>query len=103
MSNTEVDGGQPERAAFQELDEAIGTLIEELSTMKARASEAESKSAELEELVQRFTGDDAEAGRMLTRLKDLESENTDLKERLDRGRDGVERLIARIKFLEEHR
>ena len=102
MSNTEVDGGQPERAAFQELDSAVGELIEELVTLKGRASEAESKSAELEELVQRFTGDDAEAGRLLTRLRDLESENTDLKARLDRGREGVDRLIARIKFLEEH-
>ena len=102
MSNTEVDGGQPERAAFQELDAAVGGLIEELATLKGRASEAESTSAELEELVQRFTGDDAEAGRLLTRLSDLEGENTDLKERLERGRAGVDRLIARIKFLEEH-
>ena len=103
MSNTEVDGGQPERAAFQELDAAVGELIEELAAMKGRTSEAEAKSAEFEELVQRFTGDDAEAGRLLTRLKDLEGENTDLKERLERGREGVDRLIARIKFLEEHR
>ena len=103
MSNTEVDGGQPERAAFQELDAAVGALIEELAAMKGRASEAEAKSVELEELVQRFTGDDAEAGRLLTRLKDLEGENTDLKERLERGREGIDRLIARIKFLEEQR
>jgi len=86
VSNTEGDGGQPERAAFQELDTAVGELIEEFATMKGRVSEAESRSAELEELVQRFTGDDAEAGRLLTRLRDLESENTDIKERLELGR-----------------
>ena len=74
----------------------------QFATMKGRASEAESKSAEFEELVKRFTGDDKEAGRLLTRLRDLESQNTDLKERLELGREGVERLIARIKFLEEH-
>ena len=102
MSNTGVDGGQIERAAFQALDTAVSDLIEALATMKGRASEAESRSAELQELVQRFTGDDAEAGRLLTRLRELEIENTDLKQRLERGREGVDRLIARIKFLEEH-
>jgi len=50
--------------------------------------------------VQRFTGDEAEAGRLLSRLKRLESENEDLRGRLDRGRAGVERMIARIRFLE---
>jgi predicted nuclease with TOPRIM domain len=55
---------------------------------------------ELSELVKRFTGDDAEAGLMLTRLKRLEDENADLRGRLDQGRAGVERMIARIRFLE---
>lgn len=103
MSNTGASGGQPERAAFQELDTAVGKLIEELTTMKGRAGVAEAQSAELQELLQRFTGDDDAAGRMLTQFSDLEAENIDLRERIERGRDGVDRLLARIKFLEEHR
>ena len=103
MSNTEDSAQQPERPAFQELDAAVGRLIEQLVDSNERATEAEAQSAELQELVKRFTGDDAEAGRLLTRLKDLESENIDLKTRLDQGREGVDRLLARIKFLEEHR
>ena len=103
MSNTEASAGQPERAAFQELDTAIGQLIDQLSSMKSRADDAEAKSAELEEIVKRFTGDEAGAGRLLTRMKDLELENIALKERLDRGRAGVDRLLARIRFLEDQR
>lgn len=103
MSNTGGNQGQPERLALQELDAAVGGLIEELAATAARASEAEAKSADLEELVKRFTGDDAEATRLLTRLKEIEAENSDLKARFELGRAGVDRLLARIKFLEEQR
>jgi len=37
----------------------------------------------------------------LTRLKNLESENQELLDRLKMGKAGVERLLARIRFLEE--
>ena len=47
--------------------------------------------------------DPAEAGRLLSRLKALESENEDLHARLEQGREGVERVLARIRFLEEQR
>jgi hypothetical protein len=57
----------------------------------------------IEVLVKRFTGDDAEAGRMLTRMKGLEDENEDLRGRLKTGRAGVDRLLAKIRFLEEQR
>ena len=103
MSNTEAKSGAPGGAGFKELDAALGRLIEELTLTRGRASEAEAKSAELEEIVKRFTGDQGEAGRLLTRLGDLEAENTDLRARLERGREGVERLLARVKFLEEQR
>jgi hypothetical protein len=38
---------------------------------------------------------------MLTRLEKLESENQDLLFRVEKGKEGVERLLARIRFLEE--
>ncbi len=45
----------------------------------------------------------ADAGDLLTRLKRLEDENFDLRERIERGREGVERLLARVRFLENQR
>ena len=36
----------------------------------------------------------------MTRIRTLEEENADLRARLERGRDGVDRMIARIRFLE---
>lgn len=95
-----ADNGGGEKAAFARLESAVGRLLERLADESRRAEAAEARSTELNQLVQRFTGDEAEAGRLLTRLKRLEMENADLRGRLDRGRTGVERMIARIRFLE---
>ena len=103
MSNTGRSRERSDRAALTELESAVGGLLDRLADVSTRAEEAEGKSEELEELVKRFTGDDAEAGRMLTRLDGLEQENQDLRGRLKRGRAGVDKLLAKIRFLEEQR
>jgi len=100
VSKPADNGGAPEQAAFAALEAAVGQALARLNDMSTRAQAAEAKGAELTELVKRFTGDEAEAGRMLTRLKRLEDENTELRRRLDEGRAGVDRMIARIRFLE---
>ncbi len=100
MSKSADNGEAPEQSAFAALEGAVAQALGRITDLTERAHAAEGRSAELSELVQRFTGDEAEAGRMLTRLKRLEDENVDLRQRLDRGRAGVERMIARIRFLE---
>jgi hypothetical protein len=57
----------------------------------------------LNALMRRFTGNPEEAGEVLTRLKNLEDENADLRQRLEQGRDGVERLLAKVRFLENQK
>ncbi len=103
MSNTGGSDELSDRAALTELESAVGGLLDRLADVSTRAEEAEGKSQELEDLVKRFTGDDAEAGRMLTRLRGLEDENQDLRGRLKKGRAGVNKLLAKIRFLEEQR
>ena len=103
MSNPEASGEQPERAAFAELEDAVDTVLERLADVTARAEESEASSAEFEELVKRFTGDEGEAGRLLSRLKHLEEENEDLHSRLQSGREGIDKVLAKIRYLEERR
>ena len=103
MSNPEGSGERPERAALQQLERAVGDALERLEGLRGRAEAAEATSGELAELLRRFIGDDAEAGRLLTRLHSLDAENADLRARLSRGREGVERMLARLRFLEEQR
>jgi hypothetical protein len=75
-------------------------MLDRLTWMNDRMSLAEEKSEELEELLRRFTGHEVEPGDMVSRLRKLEEENVDLRARLDQGREGVERLLAKIRFLE---
>jgi hypothetical protein len=103
VSNKEGNDEWSDRTALTELEGAVSGLLDRLAGVSARAEDAEGKSEELEELVKRFTGDGAEAGRMLSRLKGLEEENQDLRSRLETGRDGVDKVLAKIKFLEEQR
>ena len=100
MSNPEGNGGQPERAAFAALEHAVGQALDRLERMSRRVRAAEAKSAELGEIVRRFTGNEGEAGRILSRLQHLESENADLEGRLAEGRAGIDRLLSKIRFLE---
>ncbi|MBW2460158.1 MAG: hypothetical protein JRH11_00840 [Deltaproteobacteria bacterium] len=100
MSEPEDNGGAPEEAAFARLEGAISQLVDSLTAETERTKAAETKNTELADLVRRFTGDEAAAGQLMGRLKGLETENTDLRGRLEAGRAGVERMIARIKFLE---
>ncbi|MDX1646866.1 MAG: hypothetical protein R3304_06965 [Longimicrobiales bacterium] len=75
-------------------------LLGELRAARERADAAERKKAELAKLVERFTGNRIEAEELISRLDSIEKENEDLRSRLERGREGVERMIARIRFLE---
>ncbi len=103
MSQPGDSGGQPAHDALSALEAAIVEALEGLAVATKRAEAAEKKSAELNELMKRFTGNPAQAGEVLTRLKTLEDENTEFHGRLEQGRAGVERLMAKIRFLENQR
>jgi predicted RNase H-like nuclease (RuvC/YqgF family) len=100
VSNPEGNGGKPEREAFAALESAVGKALARIDRLGRRVEAAEAGSAELAEVVKRFTGDEAEAGRILTRLRLLEEENADLERRLAEGRAGIDRLLSKIRFLE---
>ncbi len=100
MSNPEGNGEPPEREALAALEHAVGQALDRLERMSRRVQAAEAKSAELGEVVRRFTGDEGEAGRILSRLRHLESANADLEGRLAEGRAGIDRLLSKIRFLE---
>ena len=99
MSKPAGNGEQPERAAFTELEAAVGTVLEQLADVTARAEGAESRSAEAEELLKRFTGDEPEAGRLLTRLKRLQDEKEKLLDEMARiANQGAERIGLDIRM-----
>ena len=95
-----ADDVQPDHAALDALERAVGDVLDRLNWLHERASLAQEKSEDLQELLERFTGDEIDAGQMMSRLRHLETENADLRDRLEQGRAGIDRLLAKIRFLE---
>ena len=103
MSAREGSGDRPETAALIALERAVEAAMERLHDISARAEAAEERAAELQRIVDRLSGDSGEARRLVGTLGSLEEENADLRSRVDEGRAGVERLLAKIRFLENQR
>lgn len=95
-----VADAMPDRAALDQLERAVGDLLDRLAWLHDRAALAEDKSEDLKELLERFTGSDVDAAELVSRLRQLETENADLRSRLEQGRAGIDRLLAKIRFLE---
>lgn len=90
-----------ERAALKTLEGAVGRLLRRVRALDERARSNESRREELEDLLRRITsGDETPAG-MHRRVQLLERENEELRRRLGEGREAVERLLAKIRFLEQ--
>lgn len=102
MSKPVANSSAPDELAFEVLERAITKALAHIEALEDRLTSTEARSAELGEVVKRFTGEEGEADRILTRLQALEEENGDLRQRLEQGREGIDRLLAKIRFLENH-
>ncbi len=91
----------PDLRDFTRLETAVARLLERMDGLRERTRAAEARVQDVEELLRRFTRGDDDPARLVERLKATERENADLRARLEQGREGVERLLARIRFLED--
>lgn len=103
MSNPEdrTKGRSPDASALKDLEGAVKVAVAQIRELRAKLLDARAEGAEMQELLQKFTGGEEEPSRLLSRLRGLEAENKELLHRLKKGRAGVDRLLARIRFLEE--
>jgi len=103
VSSGEGREAAPEREGLQALEGVVSRVLEELDRLRLRIAEAQRRNAELEALLSSFqTGEESPAN-MKERLTRLERENRDLLARVERGRETVLRLLARIDFIEDQR
>jgi hypothetical protein len=84
---------RPDLAALAELEEVLRHLESELAAWRRRALTAESRVGDYERLT--------EEGGTTSRLKELESANRSLKQRLEQARVRVAGLVDRLRFLEQ--
>lgn len=92
-----------ERAALQSLDGAVGAVLDEVARLRSTLREREARIREAESLLAELSEGEESPVRMRRRIDRLQEENAELRARLQEGRDGVERLLAKIRFLEEQR
>ncbi len=90
-----------EKEAMIRLDQAVSRMMEEMEELQERVRRAETKARDAQALLQRFSDGDDDPARQHDRMMALEEENRELRDRLRQGRDGVERILGRIRFLEE--
>ena len=103
MSNPAGNGEGLEQAAFIELERIVDAALRHLGEVIRRAEMAEDRNAEFEALIKRFAGDEGDAGQVLHRLAELEEDNENMRSRLEAGQVSVDKLIAKIRFMEEQK
>lgn len=92
-----------ERKALTRLEAGVGRLLAERAELTKRVAQAEARVHDLEALLKRFTKGDADPAALQTTISLLEAENEMMREKLREGREGVDRLLSRIRFIEELR
>ena len=93
----------PEVGHFVTLEAAVGRVVERMRMLERQLDEARRRAAELDGVLGRLTGGDLPPSALLERLSAAEARNQVLEQRLKEGRSRVERLLVKIRFLEEQR
>jgi chromosome segregation ATPase len=86
---------------FSRLESAVEATLARVTGLQGDLDQARAKVREMDELLRKFSQGEDDPARQNSRLQELERENKDLLEKLQLGKEGVERLLARIRFLEE--
>ena len=92
-------------ADLQRLETALQRLLQEFDALQRRSAEAEQRVQQLEAALRNnsTSGGELDPVAMANRVHMLEQENRFLARRLDRARESVKRISARLQFLEEDR
>ena len=90
-------------AGLAGLERAVARALDRIGALESGLEAARARRDEVEELLARMADGDENPADMQHRMNVLERENAELRRRLDEGREGVERLLAKIRFLEEQR
>lgn len=101
MSSPVADRNATEQEAFSRLGTAVSQALGRIESLEVELAEARQLNEGLRILLESFQTGELDPAGMKSRLDELEEENGEMRERLDAGRASVERLLARIRFLEE--
>ena len=98
-----ADGSGQTPDDWVRLQAAIRRLLSDWERWRDRASTAEARSRELEAALRDMSSGALDPVALSARVQALEQENRFLARRLDRARESVKRISARLQFLDEGR
>jgi len=92
-------------AEWQRLEDSLQRLLSEYDELHRRSTSAEERVKQLEAALRNnsTSGGELDPVALANRVHLLEQENRFLARRLDRARESVKRISARLQFLEEDR
>ena len=99
MSRSEA---HDELAGFRSVEEAVDRALARIRELEASLRETRVRKEEVESLLERMNTGEENPARMAQSLDVLGSENQELRSRLKVGREVTDRLLARVRYLEEH-
>jgi hypothetical protein len=85
------------------LEQAVGRAVARIRDLEGRLEASERRVRDLDQVLSGVTGGDVGPSVLVDSVRALEAENADLRRRLGGGREGIERLLSKIRFLEEQR
>ncbi|MDT8368627.1 MAG: hypothetical protein RQ745_05440 [Longimicrobiales bacterium] len=91
------------RERLDALEAAVEVLLDRLTSAERRAAISEERRTEVEVLLREMSAGSVDPAEMAERLQEVEAENEELRSRLDGGLERVERLLARVHYLEDQR
>lgn len=100
MAESTAARNEPDWARLQN---AVRRLIQEWESWRTRTQVAEARVAELEAALRDVSSGALDPVALSARVQALEQENRFLARRLDRARESVKRINARLQFLDEDR
>lgn len=86
---------------YLRLEASVRRLLDETAGFRARAQVAERRASELERTLRDLSSGALDPIEMKDRLRKLEEENAELRQRMVGAQDRIRRLVARFDFLSE--
>ena len=98
-----MSNGAPKDSGLPALEAVVGRALEEMRGLRERAAAAAQRAAELEALLGSFQSGGDSPERMKQRLDLAQAENQELRARVGQALETVERLLARVRYLEDQK
>lgn len=99
MSTSEVREAEN---GFGALAQAVTRALARIRELEGELRSTRDRRDEVEALLQRMTAGEENPAHMAERLKRLDQENGELRLRLSAGQEIADRLLARVRYLQEH-